>query len=237
MRIAAIRLPVRSVRDRGLIRLIPEKYRDPPVLRALVDGDEEAAALDEFIGETDALRIAEREGGPALDRRELVFARRAQDLRLYGQTQINAAFAYARPAGNRFNGGDRGAWYCSYEVETSIREVGFHRTRELGHVGVFEDEARYVELLADIIGDFPDLDGRPEHPALNPDTDIGYPAGQALALDLRREGFGGLLYPSVRRRCGRCFAAFDPGIVQNVRPGNGWKLAWTGAPDYSVDRV
>jgi len=225
------------INDRGLVRLIPETRHKPPVLRGLVDTDDEAEILAELEGETSARLIAEREGSPAIDRRELVFARRAHDLKLYGQSHINAAFTYTRPTGNRFNGPERGAWYCAYDVLTSADEVGFHRTRELGYIGVFEDEARYVELLADFIGDFPDLDGETRHPALDPDPNVGYPEGQALAAALRREGHRGLLYPSVRHAGGRCFVAFDPGIVQNVRPGASWKLVWQGTPEYTIEGV
>jgi len=45
-------------------------------------------------------------------------------------------------AANRFNTGDRGALYCTWDMPTSAQEVGGHRTRELGFVGRYEDEAR-----------------------------------------------------------------------------------------------
>ena len=225
---------ITSVNDRALVRLISETHHKPPVLRGLVDSDDEAAILAEIEGETSARLIAEAQGSPALDRRELAFARRSRDLVLYGQSHINAAFTYTRPSGNRFNTGDRGAWYCAWEMLTSAQEVGFHRTRELGFIGRYEDEARYVELLADFIGDFPDLHGA-EHPALDPVPERGYPAGQRLAADLRAEGHRGLIYPSVRHPRGRCFVAFDPGIIQNVRPGASWKLVWQGAPEFTIE--
>lgn len=225
---------ITSVNDRALVRLIPQARHKPPVLRGLVDSDAEAAILAELEGETSARLIAEREGSEALDRRELAFARRAQDLVLYGQSHINAAFAYTRAGGNRFNGEARGAWYCAWDALTSAAEVGFHRTRELGYIGRYEGEARYVELLADFIGDFPDLEGTRTHPSLHADPATGYPAGQALAADLRRQGHRGLIYPSVRRKGGRCLVAFDPSAVQNVRPGATWVLSWSGTPDYTV---
>jgi hypothetical protein len=104
----------------------------------------------------------------------------------------------------------------------------------LGFIGRYDDEARYVELLADFIGDFPDLHGE-AHPALDPAPERGYRAGQHLAADLRSEGHRGLIYPSVRHPGGRCFVAFDPGIIQNARPGASWKLVWQGAPEFTVE--
>lgn len=225
---------ITSVNDRALVRLISETHHKPPVLRGLVDSDAEAEILAEIESETSARLIAEAQGSPGLDRRELAFARRSHDLTLYGQSHINAAFTYTRPSGNRFNTSERGAWYCAWDMQTSAQEVGFHRTRELGFIGRYEDEARYVELLADFIGDFPDLHVE-AHPALDPVPERGYPAGQRLAADLRSEGYRGLIYPSVRHPGGRCFAAFDPGIIQNVRPGASWKLVWQGAPEFTIE--
>jgi len=171
-------------------------------------------ALAELEGRTSARLRTEREGSPGVDRRELAFERRERDLRVYGQTHVNAAFTYTRPGGNRFNGPERGAWYCAYDVLTAAHEVGYHKTREFGYVGVYEEESRYVELLADFIGDFPDLRDEPDNPALDPDPAVGYPEGQKLALNLRRQGYKGLLYPSVRHPDGcRQPAASDTSLV------------------------
>ena len=230
-------MKITAINDRGLVRLIPETRHKPPVLRGLTDSDEEAQILAELEGETSQRFIAERDGSPAIDRRELAFARRQRDLQVYGQSHINAAFSYPRSTGNRFNGAERGAWYCSYHPLTSAAEVGYHRTRELAYIDTYDDEARYVELLADFIGDFPDLAGQHRQPALAPDPAVGYPAGQALALELRRAGHRGLLYPSVRHPRGRCFVAFDPGIIQNVRPGASWRFVWQGSPEFSLHAV
>ncbi len=103
-----------------------------------------------------------------------------------------------------------------------------------GYIGIWRDRVRYVELLADFIGEFPDLTDDPDHPALQLDPAAGYPAGQALAAELLREGHRGLVYPSVRRRGGTCLVAFVPGAVQNVRPGASWEIVWDGTPDWSV---
>lgn len=230
-------MKITAISDRALVRLISNTHHKPPVLRGLVDSDDEMDVLAALEGLTSARLTAEQQGTPALDRRELAYIRRKQDLAVYGQSHINAAFTYTRPTGNRFNAGDRGAWYCSYDALTSADEVGFHRTRELGYIGRYEDEAIYCELLADFIGEFPDLADETDHPALSKDIESGYPAGQNLARMLRAEEHRGLLYPSVRRQGGRNFVAFDPGIVQNVRPGAKWKLTWSGAPEYDLVAV
>ena len=59
---------ITAINERGLVRLISETHHKPPVLRGLVDSDEEADILAELEGRTSARMIAEREGGPGLDR-------------------------------------------------------------------------------------------------------------------------------------------------------------------------
>lgn len=177
---------------------MPATHHKPPALRGLVDTDDELTVLAEVEGLTSGRLLAERGRNPHLDPRELAWRRRNRDLAVYGDTHVNAAFVYTRAGGNRFNSDERGAWYCAWDVLVSVSEVAWHRTRELGYAGSFNDSARYVELLADFIGEFNDITDEPRHPALNPDPEIGYPEGQSLARHLRREGSRGLIYPSVR---------------------------------------
>ena len=228
---------VTPVSDRGLVRLIPATYHKPPSLRGLVDSDEELAILAEIEGMTSARLTAERGLNLYLDRRELAWKRRKHDLQVYGNTHINAAFTYTRKGGNRFNDENRGAWYCSWDTMTSIAEVAFHKTRELRFIGLFEETARYVELLADFIGEYPDITGERGHPALDPDPAIGYPRGQALAERLRRDGHDGLIYRSVRHDQGRCLVAFEPTAIRNVRPGASWDIVWSGSEEYDLKAV
>jgi RES domain-containing protein len=228
---------VTPLSERGLVRLIPATYHKPPSLRGLVDSDGELEILTEIEGMTSARLTAERGLNLHLDRRELAWKRRKHDLQVYGNTHINAAFTYTRVGGNRFNDERRGAWYCSWETITSVAEVAFHRTRELRFIGIFDDTARYVELLADFIGEFADITDESSHPPLHPDPVVGYPEGQALAERLRRDEYPGLIYPSVRHHGGRCLVAFEPSAIRNVRPGASWDLVWAGSEDFTVEGV
>ncbi|TMV09089.1 RES domain-containing protein [Ruegeria sediminis] len=226
-----------EISDRGLIRLIAATHHKPPVLRGLVDSDDEAEILAEIEGLTSARLVAERGKSPHFDPRELAWHRRKADLRVYGNTHVNAAFTYTRAGGNRFNSGDRGAWYCAWDVMVSVAEVAFHRTRELEYARHYQDTARYAEIHADFIGSFDDITDEPRHAALNPDPTLGYPEGQSLAESLRRAGSRGLIYPSVRAPEGNCLVCFDPQAIQNVRPGASWELAWEGTPNYAIRQV
>lgn len=228
-----------EISDRGLVRLLPATYHTPPALRGLYDTEEELEILTQIEAMTSGRLLAESGRNPHLDPRELAWRRRDRDLRIYGDTHVNAAFTYTRKGGNRFNSDERGAWYCAWNVMVSLAEVAWHRTRELGFAGCYQDNARYVELLADFIGIFDDMTDEPDHPALHPDPAMGYPAGQGLAETLRRKGSRGLIYPSVRAlaKGGNCLVCFEPRAIQNVRPGASWDLVWDGSPDYSVVAV
>lgn len=220
--------PLTAIAEQATVRLISTAYFKPPVLRPLIDTPEEFELLAEIEGLTNRRLRAETVGAGSLDPRETVF-------RAWGHTYINAAFAYTRAEGNRFNAGDRGAWYCAFDEMTSIAEVGYHRTRELTRIGRFEDEGIYQSLLAGFIGDFHDLRKLPGPlECLGTDPAAAYPAGQKLARALRQDGSRGLIYPSARRHRGVCLVAFEPHSVQNVRPGARWKLVWNGSPRYTV---
>lgn len=231
-------LPVTDLAARATVRLIPTAYYKPPVLSPLAGDANGLAALERLEGLTSRRLRAQSQGMPDLDARELAFRARAEQLRAWGHTHVNAAFTYTRPTGNRFNTAERGTWYCAFDDLTAVEEVAYHRTRELAYIGEFHDAAEYQALLADFIGTFPDLRTvKPPPPCLAPEPETGYPAGQQLALSLRSDGWSGLIYPSVRKPGGECFAAFEPQSVQNVRPGVRWRLVWDGSPYYDLFTV
>lgn len=217
---------------RDTVRLITSG-RLEDALRPLAASDAALRDLAEIERATHGRLLAEESGLPDLDPRELVFARA-------GHAVVNAAFAYTRPGGNRFNDESRGAWYCGSTVETALAEVAYHLTRELAAVGRFDNATDYAELIADFMGSFHDLRvaGWASDPALHTDPAIAYPAGQALARRLRGEAAAvGIVYPSARRAGGACLVAFRPDLVQNLREGGVWRLVWKGSPEPSMRRV
>jgi hypothetical protein len=223
--------PTVDLVQRDTVRLISTGRLRGPALLPLAADDRALDDLARLEGATNARLRAEEAGLANLDPRELVFGRA-------GRTFINAAFTHTRPGGNRFNGDDRGAWYAGFEARTALAEVAYHLTRELEAIGRFQNVTDYAELLADFFGPFHDLRGaNAAEPCLDPDPAIGYPAGQALARRLRTEAASnGIVYPSVRRQGGTCLAAFRPDLVQNVREGGIWRLAWQGTPEPSMTR-
>ena len=220
--------PLALISQIATVRLVPTAYYKPPILRALVDDDEEFELLAALEGLTNRRFKAQSRGLAGLDSRELAF-------NVWGESSINAAFTYTRPDGNRFNDASRGAWYAAFKDLTAIAEVAYHRTRELARINRYEDEVVYQCLLADFIGQFHDLRQFPaDAECLHEDPAIGYPAGQELARRLHETGGRGIVYSSVRQSGGTCLVAFRPHVVQNVRPGARWKLVWNGTPEYTI---
>jgi hypothetical protein len=213
------------------IRLISSARLKDPVLLPLAANRGALRDLEDLESVTNGRLRAQLQGLADLKRDELVFGR-------FGHTFINAAFTHTRTGGNRFNDSNRGAWYCAFEVETSLGEVAYHLARELAAIGRYENTTDYAELFADFVGKFHDIRGGDgDEPALNPDPLIAYPAGQALARYLRSAGKSvGLVYPSVRHPGGTCLVAFEPTSVQNIRQGGLWRLEWQGKPKPTISR-
>lgn len=216
------------------VRLLPSGRLKPPALQPLADTDDEFADLVRLESATHGRLRASASGLGGLDPAELVHSS------IPGHTFINAAFAYPRPGGSRFSGGDRGAWYCGLEVETALKEVAFHLTRALADAGdAYDNTTDYAELFADFSGTFRDLRGlSAPTDCLHADCTFAYPIGQALAREiLSAKTALGIVYPSVRHAGGTCLAALYPYVVQNVRQGGIWQLTWRGAPDPSIARL
>lgn len=223
--------PITELAQRATVRMISSaRLRPASVSQLAQDDDDLLADLAELESATSGRLLAEERGMAGLRPEELVFGVPRSML-------INAAFTYTRPGGNRFNGDGRGAWYCAFDIDTSLAEVAFHLTRALDDVGRYDNMTDYAQLLADFIGPFHDLRRvRPRPPCLDPDLFVGYPAGQLLAWAVLDADGIGIVYPSARRPGGTCLAALRPHVVQNVREGDIWRLEWRGTREPIVRR-
>lgn len=213
------------------VRLVATARLRDPVLGDLADSDDEAQALAEIEGATSQRLITQARGSGGLPSEELVHG-------VPHAHFINASFAYPNPRHpNRFNGCDRGAWYAALQVETCFAEITFHMTRFLSDAGLFEAIVEYGEMHASFAGEFVDLRRHPAHESLNPDTRIGYAAGNALADAVRIKGYNGIIYPSVRHPDGTCFAILFPHAVQSVAQGAVYRFEWSGSPNPNVRKI
>jgi hypothetical protein len=206
--------PVIQLRQDDTHRLVPSKYAldEQGALSRLFDNESELQQLSELDRSTDSRVLGESGLLPGIGIHELVFGVTYAHI-------VNAAFTYAHPAGSRFNGAERGAWYAAFRLETAQAEVAFHRSKELQeidwpHPEVFE----YLQYLADFRAEFHDIRNRSEfRECLAPDT---YASSQRLAQILLQNGSGGIVYPSVREEAhGDCVTCFRPPLVMNVRKG------------------
>ncbi len=213
------------------VRLVSSARLREAVLAPLADTAAELGLLAEIEGATSARLIAEERGLGALTANELVHG-------VAHARFINASFAYAKPREPmRFSPANRGAWYAALAVETCIAEVGHHLTRALDDAGDFNAIVEYGEMLASMSGLFVDLRPVPDHPSLDPDPAVGYPAGNAIAGLARAEGHNGIVYPSVRHLDGICIAALWPNVVQSVVQGALYRLTWSGTSNYGWEAL
>jgi RES domain-containing protein len=204
-------------------RAIPSRFaaRNDSVLAGIAEDDAHLADLFELDNATNERLRGERGLLPGIGIDELVFG-------VPNASLVNAAFTYAHPQGSRFNGPDRGAWYCSFEVETALAEVTFHKSVEYQEIGRFNDSVTYETLLADFTNEFHDVRRDPRFASCL--DRVSYIASQQLASRLIDRGSVGVIYPSVRRTRGTNLACFRPAVVANVRRGDAYRLTWSGVP-------
>jgi RES domain-containing protein len=208
-------------------RAIPSRFaaRNDSVLAGIAEDDAHLADLFELDNATNERLRGERGLLPGIGIDELVFG-------VPNASLVNAAFTYAHPQGSRFNGPDRGAWYCSFEVETALAEVTFHKSVEYQEIGRFNDSVTYETLLADFTNEFHDVRRDPRFASCL--DRVSYVASQQLASRLIDRGSVGVIYPSVRRTRGTNLACFRPAVVANVRRGDAYRLTWSGDPSPQV---
>lgn len=219
-----------TLRQFDTCRLIPSRFADveDSVLAPLAEDGHVLRDLFELDNATNERLRGEYGGLPGIGVDELVFG--VPNFRI-----INAAYTYPRPEGSRFNDGERGAWYCAFEVATSLAEITFHKTVEYHEIGRFDDSVTYQTLLADFTSTFHDIRGIDSYAdCLDP---ASYIESQKLADVLLNAGSMGVIYPSVRHDGGICLACFRPALVGNVRKGQAYRLTWSGSPTPVIETI
>ena len=222
--------PLTPLRQFDTCRLIPSRFAqlEDSVLLGIAQDTGHLRDLFDLDNATNQRLVGERGGLPGIGMDELVFG--TPNFRI-----VNAAFTYPRPEGSRFNDGERGAWYCAFELETALAEIVFHKTVEYQEINRFDDCVDYQAYLADFTNEFHDLRGQKRHAAcLSPQS---YVASQDLADQLLEQGSLGIIYPSVRKAGGTNLACFRPALVGNVRRASAWRLAWNGTPAPEIERL
>jgi RES domain len=199
------------IRQDDTHRLIPTRYSDQSVLSRLAGSDKDLTELFELDCVTNDRLLGEANLLPGISVHELLFGVDFAHI-------VNAAFTHAHPAGSRFNGPDRGAWYASFELETSEDEVVFHKQRELEEINWTEPETfTFDDYLADFRADFHDI--RSDKRYADCRDPENHASSQRLGRELLAAGSAGIVYPSARNKAGTCIVCFRPALVTNVRLG------------------
>jgi hypothetical protein len=216
---ASKRFPSTSlVRRHDTHRFIASKYGES-VLARIADSPKHLDDIFKLDIATNERTLVEGGIPSGIDAHELVFG-------VPYHLIVNAAFTHPHPLGSRFNGPDRGAWYCGFEIETSIAEVAFHKTIDLLEIGILEDDVTYDDYTADFSAEFHDMRGAKRFAKyLDPES---YVESQRLAEELLTIGSLGIIYPSVRNPGGTCIACFRPVLIMNVTKVATYRFVWSG---------
>ncbi|HLI11623.1 MAG TPA: RES family NAD+ phosphorylase [Alphaproteobacteria bacterium] len=137
-----------------------------------------------------------------------------------------AAFLHPSPNGGRFNGPELGAWYCSTQRHTAIKETVYHNTRRLrASAGGFPAQMQMRELVSTPAADLIDLRG---HRHTRPDLyDLAdYRRSQEFGEKRRKSGIDGIWYESVRAAGGNNVAIFKPRLLVPVIQGDHFQYDW-----------
>ena len=210
--------PLRRVRWRNAVRIIPSRY--PPI-----DLFERVASPEEF----EALHAVESLTNPRVRDQDGQMRMVAPAEALYGpgSSYVMASFTHLNPEGGRFNDATFGAFYAARERPTAVAETCYHRARFLARTREppLELEMRVLEATLD--ARLHDLRGqRDTLPRIYDPAD--YASSQRLARRLRAAGSWGLVFTSVRRTPGQCVAALRPRAVSPCRQAEHLVYVWDG---------
>ncbi len=201
-------------------RLIPARFADGTALERLSLPASTLADLRQLSSATHPQVLAESGRNPHIGPHELLSG-------VPNASIVNAAFTHSGPFGGRFNSPGRGAWYAAVHLETSLREVAFHKRRFLldSRIPPASLTFDYTCFLADFSGHYHHLEPEEQPSCLQPGPiPACYGPSQTLARFLLFSGSCGIVYPSVRHPSGTCIACFRPALVAHPRPADSYHL-------------
>jgi hypothetical protein len=145
-----------------------------------------------------------------------------------GSSMVMAPFVHVstdRPS--RFSDGTFGIYYAGDSLEVAIYETAYHHARFMQRTNEAPGwTSDFRQLIGTLNTELVDLSANPAASTLlDPDS---YTESQAYGLELRRENFDGIIYPSVRKRLGQCIAIFWPDICGVPSQADHFSYEWNG---------
>jgi hypothetical protein len=148
-----------------------------------------------------------------------------------GTTPVMASFAYT--GHSRFSDGSYGLYYAARDRQTALAETVYHRSaflRATNEPSIDLDERMYRALVS---GAFDDVRHRSNRSKIYDPDDYVHAERYAARL-YAADAVDGILYRSVRRSGGECFAVFRPRCISACRIDQYLRLRWDGERIVSV---
>lgn len=211
-------IPISKIEWRPCFRIVPSRF--PPI--ALFEAVADPADL-EAVYQIEAMtndRLREEVG-------DITLVPPEDRVSEPGSSPIMAAFTQLNPEGDRFTNGTYGVFYAGRTIDTAIAETRYHRTRFLQATSEPAQELDMRVYAVDLDAELHDIRTmRESHPAFYHSSSYG--VSQDLALQLRENGSGGIVYRSVRDEDGECTAVFRPRLLSNCRQERHLCYVWDG---------
>ncbi|MBA2655098.1 MAG: RES family NAD+ phosphorylase [Gammaproteobacteria bacterium] len=134
---------------------------------------------------------------------------------------------FTHPGYSRFSDGSFGIYYTSDSLKTAVTETKFHRKRFLQASNEPPCQVQMREYTAYIVKKMIDIRDKKYCAYLNPDI-ASYPQSQQFGKEMKLQNEWGLMYSSVRKVDGICFAILRPSALTIPVQGCHLEYIWDG---------
>ena len=148
-----------------------------------------------------------------------------------------APFTHVSPSGSRFSDGRFGVLYLADTLKTAISEVAYHQNKYWAKVPELAYERFVFRALSCEFSSvtLADLTLLPDTHAIYATED--YAAAQALGLQLRSSGSGGVQYHSVRSSGALCWGLFSPRYVTQMLQSAHYEMIWQHGGISAINQI